>query len=70
MIVMIAFDSATMGAAQLAYKAHLRTMKVKGYRQIQAAGGPLAIGFAKQMELIRQFQSIEGVTVIDAEDAG
>ena len=65
---MIAFDSATMGAAQLAYKCHLRTMKVKGYRQIQAAGGPLAIGFAKQMELMRQFQSIEGVTVIDAED--
>lgn len=65
---MIAFDSATMGAAQLAYKCHLRTMKVKGYRQIQAAGGPLARGFQAQMELCRQFQSVEGLTVVDAED--
>lgn len=65
---MVAFDSATMGAAQLAYKAHVRTLRVKGYRQIQATGGPLAQGFAKQMEILRRFQSVEGLSVIDAED--
>lgn len=65
---MVAFDSATMGAAQLAYKAHLRWMKIKGYRQILAAGGQLAVGLAKQMEAMRFGQSIEGMTAIDAED--
>lgn len=65
---MVAFDSATMGAAQLAYKAHLRWMKIKGYRQILAAGGQLAVGLAKQMEAMRFGQSIEGMTAIDADD--
>lgn len=63
-----AFDSSTLGAAQLIYKAHLRTMKVKGYRQLQAMGGPAFDGFLKQMESIRQWQSNEGLTIIDADD--
>lgn len=63
-----AFDSSTLGAAQLIYKAHLRTMKVKGYRQLQAMGGPAFDGFLKQMEAIRQWQSNEGLTIIDADD--
>lgn len=63
-----AFDSSTLGAAQLIYKAHLRTMKVEGYRQLQAMGGPAYDGFLKQMESIRQWQSNEGLTIIDAKD--
>jgi uncharacterized protein len=65
---MIAFDSATMGAAQLAYKAHLRTFKIKDYRQIMSTGGAFATGLFKQMELVRQTQSVEGITVIDSDD--
>jgi hypothetical protein len=30
-----------VGAAQLAYKAHVRTLKIGGYRQILAQGGPV-----------------------------
>jgi len=63
-----AFDSSTMGAAQLIYKAHLRTIRVKGYRELQALGGPALDGFLKQMDNIRHFQSNEGLTVIDALD--
>ncbi len=64
----IAFDSTSTGVAQLAYKAHLRTIFVDNYRQLVAAGGQLFEGFAKQMEMIRMFQSSEGLTVLDAAD--
>jgi uncharacterized protein len=65
---MIAFDSATQGAAQLTYKAHLRTFKVKGLRQILAAGGHAQAVLQQMVEVMRRFQSIEGITIIDAED--
>lgn len=64
-----AFDSTTLGAAQLVYRAHLRTMKVKDYRQIVAQGGPALRGLTAQMENMRMFQSNEGVTLMDADDA-
>lgn len=65
---MVAFDSATMGAAQLAYKAHVRTLKIGGYRGILASGGPAFVGLMKQLELMRTGQSVEGLTVIDGQD--
>ena len=37
---LVAFDSATLGTAQLVYKAHLRTLKVDGLTKIIATGGP------------------------------
>lgn len=64
----IAFDSTTAGAAQLVYKAHLRTMKVKGFRQLVAAGGKMYDAFIEQMKLIRTMQSNEGLTVLDGDD--
>lgn len=64
----IAFDSATQGAAQLVYKAHLRTLSVEKLRDIIAAGGPAFDGLIKQIENIRRFQSNEGLTVIDSKD--
>lgn len=63
-----AFDSTTMGVAQLVYKAHLRTYKVKGLRSIIAAGGKALEGLVKQIEHIRLWQSNEGLTLMDAED--
>ena len=63
-----AFDSTSMGAAQLVYKAHLRTLKVKGLTQILATNGPGMEALAKNVEAIRRFQSTEGLSVIDAED--
>jgi phage-related protein (TIGR01555 family) len=62
------FDSASAGVGQLVYKAHLRVVKIKGLRETIALGGKAAEGVAKQLEMIRQYQSNEGLTVLDAED--
>lgn len=65
---LLAFDSATTGAAQLVFKAYLRTLKKKGLNQILAGGGPALEALAKNVEAIRRYQSTEGLTLIDAED--
>lgn len=65
---MVAFDSTTQGAAQLVYKAHLRTLQIDGLRDIIAAGGKVMEGLVKQLEMIRLYQSNEGLTVIDGKD--
>ncbi len=65
---LLAFDSTTQGAAQLIFKAHLRTYSVEGLRDIIAAGGPAMAGLVKQIELVRLYQSNEGMTLMDAKD--
>ncbi|MFX8211283.1 phage portal protein, partial [Acinetobacter baumannii] len=45
---LIAFDSASVGAGQLVYKAHLRTYSVDGLRNIIAAGGDALKGLMSQ----------------------
>lgn len=65
---LVAFDSTTVGASQLVYKAHLRTFSVKDLRTVIAAGGPALEGLLKNVEMIRRFQSNEGMTLIDADD--
>ncbi len=62
------FDSATLGAGQLIYKAHLRTYKVKGLRNLIAAGGRMYDALVEQINQIRLWQSNEGLTLMDAED--
>lgn len=62
-----AYDLATGSAAQLISKSYLRYYKVKGLRQILTT--PIARkGFLAQMDHTRQFQSIEGLTLGDADD--
>jgi uncharacterized protein len=63
---LVAFDSATQGAAQLVYKAYLRVQKLKGFRQ--AVGTPAEAGIINSMEFNRRYQSLEGIAVIDADD--
>jgi len=65
---LVAFDSTTMGVAQLVYKAHLRTLSVEDLRGILAAGGPAERALLKNVDFIRRFQSNEGLTLIDAKD--
>lgn len=65
---MVAFDSATMGAAQLVFKAYLRTLKIEGFRQIVASGGAPLDGFMRYVEMMRRYQGQEGITVIDSTD--
>lgn len=65
---LIAFDSASVGTGQLVYKAHLRVMKIKGMRDIVAAGGPALAGLRAQIEFTRLGQTNEGMTILDSED--
>lgn len=67
---MVAFDSASMGIAQLIFKAHLRTLAVKDLREIVSMGQNSAAlrGLVSYVENMRRYQSSEGVTMIDAED--
>ncbi len=65
---MVAFDSATTGAAQLVYKAYIRTYKVENMRELVAAGGDALAGFVKYIEMMRSMQGIEGITVMDKND--
>lgn len=65
---LLAFDSASMGAAQLVYKAYIRTYKIKDMRNIVAMGGKALQGLSAYMEMMRRYQGIEGVTIMDAED--
>lgn len=65
---LMAFDSTTQGAAQLVFKAHLRAYKVKGLRSVIASGGQPLNGLLANVAMIREFQSSEGITLIDAED--
>lgn len=62
------YDSTSVGAAQLAYKAHLRTMKIKKLREIIAMGGKPFEALLKNMDMVRQFQTNEGLTLLDGED--
>jgi len=65
---MIAFDSATQGAAQLVYKSYLRTYKIKDYKETVASGGPAFENLVKYVNMMARFQSIEGITLMDMED--
>lgn len=65
---LVAFDSVTSGTAQLVYKAHLRTYKVEKLRELIAMGGKALEALLKNIDMIRQFQSNEGLTLMDASD--
>lgn len=65
---MVAFDSATTGAAQLVYKAYIRTYKVKGLRELISSGGDALSGLVQYVEMMRRFQGLEGITLLDGED--
>lgn len=65
---LVAYDSATQGAAQLMFKAHLRTVYIKGLTQVIAAGGPGLAALERRMASIKSYQSSEGLTVLDSED--
>ena len=65
---LVAFDSVTLGMAQLAYKAHLRTYKMKDLRKNIATGGVQFAAALTQVDMVRRFQSNEGMSLIDADD--
>lgn len=65
---MVAFDSASTGAAQLVYKSYLRTLSIKGLREVVAQGGKALDGLTKYVDMMRRFQGVEGMTMIDLDD--
>lgn len=64
----VSFESVSLGAANLISRAHLRTVSVKGLRQILAAGGQAEQNLIKQFTYIREMQNNEGITLLDSED--
>jgi phage-related protein (TIGR01555 family) len=64
----IAFETVTMGAANLSSRAHLRTVKVDGLRSIFAMGGQAEANLVKQFSYIRHMQNNEGITLLDKSD--
>lgn len=62
-----AYDFATNGASQLLSKAYLRYYKVEGLRDI-LTNSVAREGFLKQMDIMREFQGIEGLTIGDTSD--
>jgi phage-related protein (TIGR01555 family) len=65
---MIAFDSATVGASQLVYKSFLRTYKIEGLHDAATAAGDALVGISQRVELMRKYQGIEGITLLDSKD--
>jgi phage-related protein (TIGR01555 family) len=64
----LAFDETTAGTAQLVYGARLRTLSVKGLRDIIGTGGALMDALVKQIDWLRRMQTNEGITLLDSED--
>ncbi len=65
---LIAFDSVTMSTANLIERANNRTVSVDGLREIIAAGGEALKGLHAQFDMMREFQSNEGLTLLDKND--
>src|SRR5690606_24766887 len=65
---LISFDTATMGAANLIQRAHLRTVRVDKLREVLAQGGPAENNMVTMFRLVREMQTSEGLTIIDKED--
>lgn len=65
---LVSFDTATMGAANLIDKAHLRRIGIDGLREILSAGGAAEENLVKMFTYIRQMQTNEGITLLDKDD--
>ncbi len=63
-----AFDSATIGGANLLMKSYLRVLGIDGLRDILTEGGDGEKALIKHFTYIRQLQQNEGITLIDSAD--
>lgn len=65
---LLSYDTATTGASQLVYKSHMRTLSIEGMREIISTGGSAVDALVRYTDMMRRFQGIEGLTMIDALD--
>lgn len=66
---LIEFDTATASAGGLIGRALLRTVGIDGFREILAAGGDAEEALLSMFEHMRQFQTSEGLTLLDKNDS-
>ncbi len=64
----LALDSSTHGSANMMLRGFLRTIGIKGLREILAAGGKAEKALYRMFDAIRYMQTSEGITLLDAED--
>lgn len=65
---LVAFDTATSGAANLVQKAHLRTIGIEGLREILSAGGKAEENLLAMFQHMAILQNNEGITLLDKND--
>lgn len=65
---LLAYDTATAGTANLIQRAHLRQVGIKGLREILAMGGKAEENLVTMFQYVRQLQTSEGLTLLDADD--
>lgn len=65
---LVSFDTATMGAANLIQKAHLRTVQIDKLREVLAAGGKAEENLLAMFHHMRMLQTNEGLTLLDKSD--
>lgn len=65
---LVSYSTTNAAAAQLVHKSYLRTIKIKDLRKVAAAGGQVMQGLVSQLDFMRERQTIEGLTILDAED--
>lgn len=66
---LIEFDTATASAGGLIGRALLRTVGIDGLREILAAGGEAETALISMFDHMRQFQTNEGLTLLDKNDS-
>lgn len=65
---LISFDQATMSSANLIERANNRTVGIDDLRNIVSAGGKAQKGLEAQFAMMREFQTNEGLTLLDKND--
>lgn len=63
-----AFDLGSTGAAQLIDKSFIRTFKVEGLKELIGSNSAAYAGLQKYVEVMRAYQGIEGITLMDLKD--
>lgn len=66
---LIAFDEATMSAANLVKRANIRTIKVENLRDVLAAGGKIEENLLKQFKYMSYLQNNEALSLLDSRDS-
>lgn len=65
---LLTYDSTTMSVANLVERANNRTVQIEGLRDIIAAGGKAQEGLVAMFDMMRTFQTNEGLTLLDKND--